>query len=51
MPRSPWMGESRFLSEPDRGGSLSPEVVVGAAFPAEARLSIGPLEPPGRLIN
>ncbi|MGB5451025.1 MAG: hypothetical protein WBM71_18885 [Sedimenticolaceae bacterium] len=51
MPRSPGMGESGLLSEPDRGGSLSPAVVVGAAFLAEAGLSIGPLERPDRLID
>ena len=51
MPRSPGTGENGLLSEPDRGGSLSPAVVVGAAFLAEAGLSIGPLERPGRLID
>jgi hypothetical protein len=36
------VADSGLLSEPDRGGSLSPAVVVGAAFLAEAGLSIGP---------
>jgi hypothetical protein len=51
MPRSPGMGESGPLSEPGRDRSLSPTVVVDAAFLAETGLSVGPLEPTGWLID
>ena len=51
MPRSPGMGESGLLSEPGRGGSLSPTFVVDAAFLAETGLSVGPLEPTDWLID
>ena len=45
------MGRSGLLSEPERGCSLLPAVVVEAAFLAEAGLSTGPLGRPGRLID